>query len=168
MKKTSLLIIALFLAGFACSKSGVVPQAGKIAPDFRADDLTGRTWFLNAELTRPVVLVFFATWCDPCRAEVPLMIDIHKRFGDKVSFLCLVEDPENADKVRSLATGLNIPYPMLIDEGQKIMARYGIETLPATLLVGTDGRIHSAFKGFGPEEAKALAQTLDRLTGKTK
>ena len=139
-------------------------MVGKLAPDFRANDLTGRTIYLNAELKRPVVLSFFATWCAPCRDEIPYLIDLHRRFEGRATILCIVVDPENTDKVRSIASSLSITYPILMDEGQKIMESYGAGTLPSTFLIGPDGRIRSHFKGFGEAEAKALAASIERLT----
>jgi 2,5-furandicarboxylate decarboxylase 1 len=79
---------------------------------------------------------------------------------------CIVVDPENKDEVRSFASGLKIPYPMLMDEGQRIKSSYGVWGLPATFVVGTDGRIHSRFTYVGEDEARALAETVERMVGK--
>ena len=160
------LLVAVVLIAAACSHSGSDPQVGSLAPDFRAEDLTGRMVFLNAELKRPVVLSFFATWCAPCREEVPRFIELHDRLGDSATILCVVVDPENKDEVRSLVSGLQIPYPMLMDEGQRIKSSYGVWGLPATFVVGTDGRIRSRFTYVGEDEARALAETVERMLGK--
>jgi peroxiredoxin len=166
VRRNRKLVVALVLVAAACSRSGSSPQVGSLAPDFRAEDLTGRTLFLNAELERPVVLTFFASWCAPCREEVSRFIGLHDRFGDDATILCVVVDPENKDEVRSLASGLRIPYPMLMDEGQRIRSSYAVWGLPATFVVGTDGRIHSRFSYVGEDEARALVETVERIAGK--
>ena len=153
--------MAIAIAASACSRSYLA--AGSTAPDFRADGLTGRTVYLNAELGRPVVLTFFATWCKPCMEEIPRLIELHRLFGGRLKILCIVVDPENKDKVRSIASALSIPFPMLMDEGQKIRSAYSIRGLPATFLVGTDGRIRSRFSYIGEAEARALADAVRRL-----
>ncbi len=162
VRRASLLALALLLAT-ACSRPSAPLEAGGVAPDFRAVDLTGKTIYLNAELTRPTVLTFFATWCAPCRDEIPLLIDLHRRYAGRAGVLCVVIDPENKGKVRSLATGLQIPYPVLMDEGGDIGRAYRVSALPVTFLLGTDGRIRSRFGAFGETEATALARELDRL-----
>ena len=164
-RKLLLLLICLLLA-LSCSRANGPLEAGSLAPDFRADDLTGRTWFLNAELKRPVVIAFFATWCTPCKEEIPFLIDLHKAWGDRVSILSIVVDPENADKVNSMIAGLSIPYPMLMDPGGRIQATYGASELPATFLVGKNGRILSRYKGFGKEQQRNLSDTIQKLAGK--
>ena len=166
MRTNEKLLVVFLLVAAACSRSGSSPQVGSVAPDFRAEDLTGKTIFLNAELERPVVLTFFATWCAPCREEVSRFIELHDRLGGSAGILCDVVDPENKDEVRSFASGLDIPYPMLMDEGQKIRSTYGVWGLPATFVVGTDGRIQSRFTYVGEDEARALAETVERMVGK--
>ncbi|HPQ68239.1 MAG TPA: TlpA disulfide reductase family protein [bacterium] len=156
------LVFCLWLA--ACQRPSAPLSAGRVAPDFRANDLTGRTVYLNAELKKPVVLTFFATWCAPCRDEMPLLSEVQQRFAGRVTVLCVVVDPENADRVRSMAAGMATPYPFLLDEGQGIMQAYGVQALPATFVIGVDGRIHSSFLVFGEVEKTALTELLTRLT----
>lgn len=158
------IICAVWAATPACRQS--VGQAGASAPDFRLDDLAGRTVFLNAQLTHPVVLTFFATWCAPCREEIPFLADLHEKFKDDIRILCVDVDPENIDKIHSLANGLKIPYPILLDDGRKTMQLYGVRELPATFLIGADGRILSRFQAFGESEMRALTQALESLTGR--
>lgn len=157
-------MLLICLAIVTCRQPQEPLSAGRIAPDFRAADLTGRTVYLNAELKQPVVLTFFATWCAPCRDEMPLLGEVQKRFTGRAAVLCVVVDPENADRVRSMAAGLNTRYPFLLDEGQAIMRAYGVQALPATFVIGVDGRIRSSFSTFGENEKKALIDLLARLT----
>jgi len=109
-----------------------------------------------------VVLTFFATWCKPCLEEVPRLVDLQRRFLGRATFLCVVADPENRDKVRAIAAGLSIPYPMLLDEGGSIRSAYAVHGLPATFLIGTNGTILSTFTYIGEDEAQALAETIER------
>jgi len=156
------IFFAVLVFTAACSPDPASRRAGGAAPDFRLSGLSGRTVFLNAELRRPVVLTFFATWCAPCREEIPLLIDLDRRFKDRITILCVVADPENIDKVRSIASRLKIPYPMLLDEGQRTQKAYGVRELPATFFIGTDGRILSRFDAFGEDEKRALIEAIGR------
>lgn len=142
---------------------GELLKAGDKAPDFRADDLVGRTHYLNAELKRPVVLTFFATWCAPCKLEMPLLIDLQRQLNGRAQVLCVVIDPENRDRVQTFAAGLSIPFPLLLDQGQKIKQAYGVTELPVTFLIGTDGIIRSRYGPLGPAEIDDLRKQVTRL-----
>jgi peroxiredoxin len=159
------ILTAFLVLAVACADPGGLFQAGAMAPDFRLADLAGRTVYLNAELRRPVVLTFFATWCAPCRDEIPALSALQRRIDDRVRVLCVVVDPENIDKVRSIASGLGIPYPMLLDERGRTKTAYGVTTLPVTVLIGTDGRIVSRFEALGDMEIQVLSAAVERLAG---
>lgn len=165
LRKVSVLFIALFFFT-ACNRSSVGLEPGKNAPDFRANDLTERTYYLSAELNRPVVLTFFATWCAPCKDEIPYLIELHNHFKNKIRILCIVTDAANKDKALSISKGLAVPYPMLMDDGEKVMTLYGVNTLPTTFLVGLDGRIITRYSSFGEQELKSLKEQINRVLKK--
>ncbi|MDP8254179.1 MAG: TlpA disulfide reductase family protein [Candidatus Alcyoniella australis] len=158
---TALVLCALLLCG--CGEAGGPVQAGGVAPDFRAQDVLGRTHYLNDELDRPLVLTFFATWCAPCRREIPLMIELEKRHAGRVNVLCVVVDAQAIDSVRSLVAELKIPYPMLLDESGRIKRIYGVQSLPTTLVIRPDRKIAARFVGFDDQDAAALDELLLRL-----
>ncbi|MDP8223810.1 MAG: TlpA disulfide reductase family protein [Candidatus Lernaella stagnicola] len=166
LRRISLALLLLTVAG--CTRGGGPLEAGRTAPDFRAEDLTGRTHYLNAELAQPLVLTFFATWCLPCREEIPLLIDLHKKLSGRAQILCVAVDPENKGKLRVLVDGLDIPYPMLLDDGQKIMAAYGVAELPVTFVIDREGLIRSQYGPIGQIEASLLAAQLTKLAGESR
>ena len=164
MKNARILFAVIFLLAVSCGKAP--NQAGDVAPDFRLDDLNGQTRFLNAELARPVILTFFATWCAPCREEIPHIIGIHERFRGRATVLCVDVDPENIDKIRSIARSFSIPYSILLDEGKKVMSAYGVKELPVTFVIDVKGRIVSTYSTIGEREVKTLCETIERLPAK--
>lgn len=165
LRKISVIFLALMLC-VACNRATTGLKPGKIAPDFRANDLRGKTYYLNAELNKPIVLTFFATWCAPCKDEIPLLIDLQREYKNKVGILCIVTDAQNKDKAMSIAAGLSVPYPMLVDEGEKIMKLYEVDTLPTTLLIGSDGRIRSKYSSFRESELQSLKEQINRVLKK--
>jgi len=155
------MILAVLTAACQSASDGLTP--GHVAPDFRAVDLTGRTVYLNAELSRPVVLTFFATWCAPCREEMPLLVDFATRHTGRVSVLCVLADPENRELARRLADAVGATYPFLLDEGGAVQRAYGVRELPATFVIDPSGMVRSRFAAFGENEAKALEDLTGRI-----
>lgn len=166
MRRASVALL-LLLAAFACTRAGGGVVPGDVAPDFRGADLTGRTVYFNAELTTPVVLTFFATWCVPCREEMPLLVDFQRRHAGGAKVLCVLADPENREQARRLADAVGATYPFLLDERGDIQRAYGVRELPATFLIDTTGRVRSRFAAFSETEALALENDLKRLALET-
>lgn len=151
------LLTALLL--LSCSRGVVPPEAGDLAPDFQEMDLAGRRIYLNSHLGRPVILFFFATWCDSCHREIEDMVEVGRRYGSEVSIICLAIDPENIDKIRRLGAAFSINFPLVMDNEGTIAARYAVQRLPTTFIIGPDGRIRRRFTGWN----RTLRNSIDDL-----
>ncbi|HTA52696.1 MAG TPA: TlpA disulfide reductase family protein [Candidatus Acidoferrum sp.] len=125
-------------------------NAGPIPP-FLVNDLEGRA-ISTAELRGKVVIVsFWATWCPPCREEIPEMIELASRYGDKLQVIGVSEDDDaSPEEVREFAANEKINYPI-------VMGRYGISrefgevpALPTSFLVDTNGKVVQKHVGLYP------------------
>lgn len=140
-----ILIGTLLLTG-ACAKSGAM-EIGETAPEFNLKDLDGKTVNLSDFKGKVVILDFFASWCPPCREEIPDFISLQNSYGDKgfamigVALVSLRDAKEFAGKV-----GIN--YPVLIDDG-KVSAVYGpVRSIPTTFVIGRDSKIAKVYIGY--------------------
>lgn len=130
------------------------PTLQDAVPDFALQTLDGETVRLSELRGRRVLLNFWATWCGPCRVELPFLARWARNHPDTVVLALAVDrDP---DDVRRLAPSLDLPFPILLtDRGTQ--AAYGVTTLPTSVLVDADGTIHAAHTGI------ALGPQLDLL-----
>jgi peroxiredoxin len=126
------------------------PQGGSVgapAPDFTLKDRQGKTWTLS-ELKGQVVFVnFWATWCPPCRDEMPAMQRLYDKMPkDKFKMLAIFnrDSPTNAD---SFAKKLNLTIPLLNDQANNIGQMYGLTGLPETFIVGKQGILRDKYIG---------------------
>lgn len=142
-------LLTLFLAG-ACARLNAV-EVGDNAPDFSLTDLDGKTVRLSDFSGKVVVLDFFASWCPPCREEVPDFISLQKVYGNQgfsmlgVSLVSLQESKDFARKA-----GIN--YPVVVDDG-KASASYGpIRSIPTTFVIAKDGKVAKKYIGYRPKD----------------
>jgi peroxiredoxin len=131
-----------------------VPQVGIQAPDFTARDyVSGERVHLAAQKGKVAVLTFWATWCAPCRNELPNLEKLQEYLGkDKITILAVNfrdDDPATVDRVRKDAKEAGWKLHLLLDPGERIAKAYGISAIPRMYIIGRDGRIHSIHAGFG-------------------
>jgi peroxiredoxin len=142
----SLICCSLLLLA-SCGADNNVATVGKTAPDFTLVDRQGKTWTLS-ELKGQVVFVnFWATWCPPCREEMPSMQKLYEILPkDKFKMLAILnsDEPDLAD---SFAAKLGITMPILDDQANVVGPRYGLTGVPETYIVNKKGMLVRKFIG---------------------
>ncbi|HXU48681.1 MAG TPA: TlpA disulfide reductase family protein [Candidatus Binatia bacterium] len=126
-----------------------------LAPAFTMKDLAGETITTSAFPGKVVLLSFWATWCPPCRLEIPELIDLQKRYKDKLQIIGISMDdtdtPAEIKHVHDVATELGINYPVILAD-QKLIDEYGgVPALPTTFVLNTNGRVVQKHTGLYDE-----------------
>lgn len=139
------------------------PAAPLDAPVVGAQgELTPEVFHLAAHRGHPVLVDFWASWCGPCRAQIPALVNLHRRFGPRGLVVVGVNvDQEGPWAVPSFRQRFGITYPMLFDVGGAASARHRVEGLPTLLLVDRGGTVRFRHAGAAPEET--LASVIEPL-----
>jgi peroxiredoxin len=156
----SVLLVALALLGGAwiamsrapaqqgaSSALAEAPLAGYRAPEFTLTSTQGEEISLADFRGRPVVLNFWATWCPPCRAEMPEFQAASVKYNGQAAFLG-VDQGEILPVVADYGAALGITYPLLLDQDNKVNRLYGVTALPTTVFVDGDGVVRELFSGI--------------------
>ena len=109
---------------------------------------------------RPVLVNLWASWCAPCREEMPLLQAAYERFGDRIGFLG-VNTQDTRPAAVSLLTDLGVTYAHVVDEDKALLTELAAPGLPVTLAVAADGRIVD--RQVGPVSADPLEELASRL-----
>jgi peroxiredoxin len=132
---------------------------GKAAPDFALPDLSGKTVRLSDFKGKVVLLDFWATWCVPCREEIPAFIQLQRQYASRgFTVLGIALDDEGAAVVKPFAQKLGVNYPLVIGNTQIAAAYGGIQAVPTAFLIGRDGMILRMF--VSPRDKSAWEQTI--------
>jgi thiol-disulfide isomerase/thioredoxin len=120
--------------------------------DFTMKDLAGKDVALSSFKGKVVLLNFWATWCGPCKAEIPGFVELQEKYKDKLVIVGFsVDDP--ADKAKAFADEYKINYPILLGEGREdVQDSYGpIWGIPASFLISKDGKVCRKHMGIAPK-----------------
>ncbi len=144
-----LVVMLVVLMLGACAKGSAI-EVGENAPDFTLTDLNGNKVSLSQFNGKVIILDFFASWCPPCREEVPDFIGLQNSYGEQgftmvgVALVSLTEAKEFASKM-----GIN--YPVLIDDN-KVSVLYGpVRSIPTTFVIGKNFKIAKMYIGYRPK-----------------
>ncbi len=108
--------------------------------NFTLTDLQGKTWTLSALQGKVVLVNFWATWCPPCRKEMPDLEALYKRFQDK-GFIILAISDEELDKVQPFIAERQITYPVMLDPGRKVNELFQVEGIPKSFVYDREGKL---------------------------
>lgn len=162
---TSILLV------LGCSAEGITSDWKRMepsvaAPDFALPQLDGSTVKLSELRGQIVVMEFWATWCGPCRFSLPSLDVMHKRYRDRGVTVLLINDGETPEVIRKWAKQ-RFTAPILLDESQEAVQRYGVTGIPQLFVVDQAGRIIYVHGGYGGGLERNLTMILDKLLAAT-
>ena len=162
--KLGVLAVAAIGAGelFASRSARPVPR-GTPAPAFTLRDTEGRDVSMASLRGKVVAVNFWATWCEPCREEIPDLARVYTaNKGQCFEMLGLAEESGTRDEVVAAARKFGINYPVLLDDDGKVSDDFKVPAYPRTFLIDADGNVRKVFEGALEREdlEKALAPLL--------
>jgi len=132
----------------------LLPAAGETGDaKTTLSDLKGKVVFLN----------FWATWCPPCREEMPSMNSLYNRYKDKGFEMLAVNGMEAAQTVSDFRDAFNLVFPILLDSDGKVTSSYGVQAIPSTFLINREGQIVVRFVGSIDWDTPAVHKALEKL-----
>lgn len=146
-------LAALLLAACNAPKSGAAGKTKaegdrKPAPDFALKDVNGATVRLSDYRGKVVLLNFWATWCGPCKIEIPWFIEFEQKHKDRGFAVLGISMDDGWDVVRPFLTRMNVNYRTLLGDEMVAEMYGGVASLPTTFLIDREGRIASAHLGL--------------------
>lgn len=140
--------MVLSIAPALCVPAGAL--VGQPAPDFALRSVQGENVRLSEHSGEVVLINFWATWCGPCRQEMPLLDEIYGKYrrAGLVLFSVNIDEPGSLDAAREMAKTLGVSYPVLFDERKDVTRAYQASTMPLTVLIDRAGVVRYVSEGY--------------------
>jgi len=149
----ALVVVAGIYTGMHLSKRGAaMPRVGlteKVAPDFTLESLEGKSMKLSDFRGKAVLLNFWATWCGPCKIEMPWFVELQQKYGDQgLQIVGVAMDDASKEDIAKFAKDMGVNYPVLIGK-ESVGDQYGgVPALPESFFIGRDGKIVDKIMGL--------------------
>ena len=166
INRCSQLLPRLLLAAFmvlSTPLAAIAAEVGRPAPDFTLKSLGGPNLKLS-EMAGSVVLInFWASWCGPCREEMPLLNSLHKKYeplGFKVLGVNVEQDVKGA---KGFLTNFPVDFPVLLDSDNRVSEQYKVIAMPTTVVVDRDGNMRFLHQGYKSGDEAKYRQMVKKL-----
>jgi len=158
------LLLGLTLSVLAATSLASSDLTGRAAPDFALKSSSGDNLRLSEYRGDVVMVNFWATWCGPCRQEMPLLDELYSRY-ERVGFSLLgVNIDDDSRKAMNMVSELGVSFPVLFDARKEVSKLYEVEAMPVTVLIDREGTIRYVHHGYKPGyEDKYLDQIRSLL-----
>ena len=150
MMKIRKLLAGLALSLFAATSLASSGLTGRPAPDFALKSSTGENLRLSEYRGDVVMINFWATWCGPCRQEMPLLDDLYQRY-QRVGFNLLgVNIDDDSNRAMAMIRELGVDFPVLFDNRKEVSKMYDVDAMPVTVIVDREGNVRYVHQGYKP------------------
>ncbi len=134
----------------------------KAAPDFDLKDSAGQSFRLSGQKGRVVLLNFWATWCVPCKTEIPWFAQFDQTYKDRgLTVLGVSLDEDGWKAIALFLAHTTIPYKVLLGDEKTAKDYGGVDAMPTTLLIDKEGRVAAIYKGLG--NRKTFTADIEKL-----
>ncbi len=159
------LVMALTAERGSLSANDVRPEEGHLAPDFTLKTLEGKTLRLSELQGKKVVLInFWATWCPPCRVEMPTLQKIYSEYkGKGFEILAVNIEPDANQEIREFMKELRLTFPVLLDPDMKVTRNYRVFGVPVSMLIDHQGIIRAkdfGYRDWTDKESRGQVESL--------
>ena len=150
------LVAGIFFSGNEGNGSPVVTEVSEVAssnkaPDFTLSDMRGNEVSLSDFKGNIVIINFWATWCGPCRFEIPDLIDLQEKYNGDLVVLGVSLDYDGPSVVPQFAERLGISYPVLYGNGQVAHRYGGVTGIPTTFVIDRGLNVYKRYIGYRPQ-----------------
>jgi peroxiredoxin len=157
------LVALLACVGMLLPLAVAADMVGQPAPDFALRSMKGPSVRLSEHLGEVVIINFWATWCGPCRQEMPLLDQIYGKYQLAGLTLLSVNIDETTEPAVEMAQTLEISYPVLFDTRKEVSRAYDVRAMPVTVLVDRAGVVRYVSEGYKPGYEKRYTDKLREL-----
>jgi peroxiredoxin len=154
-------VLIVFFMGISLKVAAL--DIGQLAPDFTLKSTQGENVNLSEQRGQIIVVNFWASWCGPCRKEMPMLESLHNKYNNLgVSVWGINVEQENQAGKDFLAD-LNLSFPIFFDSSNKIAANYQVEAMPTTVIIDRNGQVRHVFRGYKDGYDKKYAKAIKSL-----
>jgi thiol-disulfide isomerase/thioredoxin len=145
-----LVALLLIVVVAPAADSATTQLIGQPAPDFALRSLGNENLRLSEHQGEVVVINFWATWCGPCRQEMPLLDELYGKYRRAGLVLLSVNIDDAQDRAIEMAGALQVSYPVLLDVRKEVARAYQVGTMPVTVLIDREGVVRYVSEGYKP------------------
>jgi len=151
------------LYGWLMMQPAMAAVTGGAAPDFTLKSASGENLKLSEYRGEVVLINFWASWCGPCRQEMPALDELQNRYRSLGFTVLGVNVEEDSRKAREVLKDLQVSFPVLLDDRSTVSRLYDIVAMPSTVLVDRNGNIRYLHKGYQPGLEDVYLQQVREL-----
>jgi cytochrome c biogenesis protein CcmG/thiol:disulfide interchange protein DsbE len=164
MRARRLLLPAVLVTlSLAAASQVAALDTGSRAPDLGARDLHGQAIRLSALRGRVVIVDFWASWCGPCRQELPVLERLNERYRGRGLVIVGVSVDRTLDNIHGFLSRTPVSFPVIYDAHHEIAGRYGPPRMPSSYVLDRRGIVRRVHEGFRSEDAASLEREVQQL-----
>jgi len=168
-RKLELSVVLIILLAIFSTVTGATEKAtieiGKPILSFKGMTVTNETFDLAETNGKVVIVNFWASWCLPCRTELPFFVELFNEFKARGFEIIAVNIDTKVDNARQFMKKTPLPFTVVLDTEQAIVSLYKPEMMPSSYVVDRKGMVHSMHKGFSKSDQEMYRLEIDTLLG---
>jgi len=156
-------LLPALVAGLTFAGAPVVASSPSPAPDFTLPARDGGKIHLGDLRGQVVMINFWATWCGPCRQEMPLLEQIHEKYEPLGFTLLGVNVEPDSKEAQAWLAKMGVTFPILFDRDNAVSSSFGVEAMPSSVLIDREGHVRHVHRGYKPGDESVYADLIRDL-----